>query len=385
MSAPSPHGRAADDASSHTARWHPETRAVVSGRDTAPGAPLNVPPVLASTFRDSPASHYGRWGNPTWEALEDALGALEGGTAVTFSSGQAAATAVLEGLGPGAVVVHPKGAYTGTRDLLGVLCDLGRIRLRPVDVDDTDEVLAALRGAALVWVESPTNPLLAVADVPRIAEAAAAAGVVSVVDNTFATPVAQQPLRWGATMVVHSATKYVGGHSDLLLGAVVTRDAATRDALVRRRALLGSVPGTLEAFLALRGLRTLPLRFDRQQHTAALLAARLQAHPTVRAVRYPGLPDDPYHERAASQMSGFGAIVSFELAGAPAADALVRAVELVVPTTSLGGVETTVERRARQPGEEAVPPGLLRLSVGIEHPEDLWDDLRRALDVAAAV
>lgn len=365
-------------------RWHPDTRAVVAGRDPSPGAPLNVPPVLASTFRDAASPRYGRWGNPTWEAFEAALGALEGGAAVTFSSGQAATAAVLDGLAPGALVVHPTGAYTGTRELLGRLSAAGRVQLRPIDITDTDVVLDAMQGAQVIWVESPTNPLLGIAEVPRILDAASRRGIVSVVDNTFSTPVAQRPLEWGATMVVHSATKYIGGHSDLLLGAVVTRDEALRDTLVAQRTLHGAVPGTVEAFLALRGLRTLPIRFARQQQSAALLAARLSRHTTVTAVRYPGLPGDPYHARAASHMDGFGAMVSFELPTAAAADALVGVLELVVPTTSLGGVESTIERRSRWPGEDAVPAGLLRLSVGLEHPEDLWEDLSQGLAAAAS-
>jgi cystathionine gamma-synthase len=349
-----------------------------------PGAPLNVPPVLASTFRDAASAHYGREGNPTWEALEEALGALEGGAAVTFSSGQAATASVIDGLAPGAIVVHPTGAYTGTRDLLTGYAAAGRLLLRPVDITDTDAVLAALPGASLVWIESPTNPLLGIAEVARIVEAADAAGVVSVVDNTFATPIAQRPLEWGATLVVHSATKYIGGHSDLLLGAVVAADRARREELVRHRTVHGNVPGTLEAFLALRGLRTLPVRFARQQDSAGYVAERLHAHRAVTGVRYPGLADDPHHRRAAAQMSGFGAMVSFEVENAAVADALVAALDLVVPTTSLGGVESTIERRSRWPGESAVPEGLLRLSVGLEHPDDLWSDLTRALSAAAS-
>lgn len=367
------------------AGWHPDTLAVAAGRDPSPGAPMNVPPVLTSTFRDGAEPRYGRWGNPTWAAFESALGALEGGVAVAFASGQAATAAVVDGLPGGAVVVHPTGAYSGTRELLGLLEEAGRVCLRPVDVTDTDAVLGALDGAAMVWIESPTNPLLGIAEVPRIVTAATEHGVVSVVDNTFATPIAQRPLSWGATMVVHSATKYLGGHSDLLLGAVVARDDALRDRFVRHRTLHGSIPGTVETFLALRGLRTLPIRFARQQETAALLAERLAAHPAVTAVRYPGLTDDPWHARARAQMTGFGAMVSFDLPAASHADALVRAVELIVPTTSLGGVETTIERRGRWPGEEAVPEGLLRLSVGLEHPDDLWADLSQALVVAASV
>lgn len=345
---------------------------------------MNVPPVLASTFRDGISPHYGRWGNPTWEALESTIGALEGGQAVTFSSGQAAIAAVLDALPAGAVVVYPTAAYAGTRQLLGLLAEAGRLRLRPVDITDTDAVVAALPGAAMMWIESPTNPLLGIAEVPRIIEAADAAGAQSVVDNTFATPISQRPLEWGADLVVHSATKYIGGHSDLLLGAVVARDGARREFLTHHRTLHGSVPGTVEAFLALRGLRTLPIRFARQQETAALLAERLHAHPAVTVVRYPGLAGDPHHARAATQMRGFGAMVSFELPSADAADRLIGALELAVPTTSLGGVETTVERRSRWPGEERVPPGLLRLSVGLEHPDDLWDDLSRGLEAATS-
>jgi cystathionine gamma-synthase len=178
---------------------------------------------------------------------------------------------------------------------------------------------------------------------------------------------------------VHSATKYLGGHSDLLLGAVVTTDRHRRDTLVECRTLHGAIPGVMEAYLALRGLRTLPVRLARQQDTAALLAGRLARHPRVTCVRYPGLPGDPCHERAAAQMRGFGAIVSFEVADASAADQLTSALRLIVGGTSLGGVETTIDRRSRWPGEEHVPPGLLRLSVGLEHPDELWADLEDAL------
>jgi cystathionine gamma-synthase len=339
---------------------------------------MNVPPVLASTYRDGGPLQYGRWGNPTWAALEETIGALEGGGAVTFSSGQAAVAALLDALSPGAVVVHPTGAYTGTRALLGELAMSGRLRLRPVDVTDTEATLAALRGADLAWLESPTNPLLGVAELPRLLEACGALGIPGVVDNTFATPVLQRPLEWGAAAVVHSATKYIGGHSDLLLGAVVTADEERRSALVSHRTIHGAIPGSFEAYLALRGLRTLSVRFARQQETAQQLAERLAAHPAVVRVRYPGLASDPFHDRALAHMDGFGAIVSFEMASAERADSVVGAVELVVATTSLGGVETTIERRGRWPGEDA-PEGLLRLSVGLEHVEDLWDDLSVAL------
>jgi cystathionine gamma-synthase len=291
--------------------------------------------------------------------------------------------ALVESVDVGATVAFPVDAYLGTRGLLRGLESSGRIRLQPVDVTDTDAVLGTLSSTDLLWLESPTNPLLGIAEVPVILAAASAAGVTTVVDNTFATPLLQQPLAWGASAVVHSATKYLGGHSDLLLGAVVTADEDLRASLVAHRTLHGAIPGVMEAFLALRGLRTLPQRFAEQQRTAQELAERLANHPRVTRVRYPGLPGDPHHKRARAHMNGFGAMVSFEVADADTADRLTAALRLVVGGTSLGGVETTIDRRSRWPGEEAVPAGLLRLSVGLEHPEDLWDDLAHALDAVS--
>lgn len=361
--------------------WHPETVAVASGRDRVPGAPLNVPPTFASTYRDGGPIGYGRWDNPTWQAFEQVLGALEGGHAVAFGSGQAAVTAILAELPPAATVTLPADCYLGTRGLLADLERAGRVHLRWVDVTDTGAVLEALDATDLLWLESPTNPLLGVVELPRVLGAARRAGVAAVVDNTFATPLLQQPLAWGAAAVLHSATKYLGGHSDLLLGAVVTSEERHR-ALVQRRTLEGAIPGVMEAYLALRGVRTLPVRFARQQESAGRLARRLAGHPGVVSVRYPGLPGDRHHERARAQMSGFGAIVSFEVADSGAADRLVASLRLVVATTSLGGVESTIDRRNRWPGEEHVPPGLLRLSVGLEHADDLWADLEQALEAS---
>jgi cystathionine gamma-synthase len=334
---------------------------------------------LVSAYRDGGPVSYARSGNPTWSAFEEALGALEGGQAVAFASGQAAIAALVSALPTGATVTTPVGSYLGTRGLLKDLEDRGRLRCRLVEVTDTAQVLASLPSTDMLWLESPTNPMLGVADLPGILQAAAAAGVPAVVDNTFATPLVQQPLRWGARAVVHSATKYIGGHSDLLLGAVVAATEELYGTLVEQRSLGGATPGALEAYLALRGLRTLPVRFARQQAAAQVLAERLASHPAVTRVRYPGLCDDPYHQRARAQMQGFGAIVSFEVASVPAAEKLVASLRLIVPATSLGGVETTIERRNRWPGEEAVPPALLRLSVGLEHPDDLWADLEQGL------
>lgn len=363
----------------------PTTLAVTAGRPRAPGAGLNPPVVLASTYHPGGPALYARDHNPTWTGLEDALGALETGTATVFASGMGAITAVLDTLAPGARVVAADDLYTLTGVHLEVLAEAGRIALTRVDATDTDAVLAACHGADLLWLESPTNPLLQICDLPASIAGAAARGVRVVVDNTFATPLLQRPLELGAAVVVHSATKYIAGHSDVLLGAAVTRDEELLATLRERRTRLGAVPGPLEAYLALRGLRTLPVRLERAQASAAELARRLAAHPCVEAVRYPGLPDDPGHARAAAQMRGFGAMLSFDVAGGEAAaDALCDGVRLVVHTTSLGGVETTIERRAAQAGQEHLPPGLVRMSVGCEHVEDLWADLDAALHASAA-
>jgi cystathionine gamma-synthase len=364
-------------------RWRAQTIAVAAGRDQSPGAPLNVPPTFAATYRDGGEIGYGRFDNPTWSAFERAIGELEGGHAVSFSSGQAASTALLTPLAPGATVVFPQDAYTGTRALLSELEQRGALSLRGVDVTDTDAVLAALQGARVLWLESPTNPMLGVADLPRLLEAARAARAFSIVDNTFATPVLQQPLALGADAVMHSATKYLGGHSDLVMGVVVTANPQRREVLAEHRTMRGSIPGVMEAYLALRGLRTLAVRVREQSATAFELARRLDGDERVGRVRYPGLSSDPGHERAGAQMSAFGGMVSFELPDGGEADRLIGALRLIVGGTSLGGVESTIDRRRRWPGEERVPAGLLRLSVGLEHVEDLWEDLDRALTRSA--
>jgi cystathionine gamma-synthase len=358
----------------------PATVAVQAGREPPrPGAPLGPPVVLTSTYHAGGEVGYARDGNPTWTAFETVLGALEGGEAVTFASGMAAVTAVLDQVPPGGAVVAPSGAYRGTRNLLAELAAAGRLVVREVEVTDTAATLAACDRAALLWVESPTNPLLGVADLPALIDGGHAAGVPVAVDNTFATPLGQRPLAMGADVVVHSATKYLSGHADLLLGAAVAGpDMAA--ALRHRRSLTGAVPGPFETWLALRGLRTLPLRLERAWATAGELARRLATHPAVAAVRYPGLSGDPGHERAAATMRGFGGMISFEVAGgADAAEAVCAGTRLIADATSLGGVETIMERRARWSNEPGTPPGLIRLSVGTEHVEDLWRDLDQAL------
>jgi len=349
------------------------TVAVSVARDPSPGAMLNPPIALVSNFRLTSETdylpNYARTeGTATWQAFEQAVGALEGGRAVAFASGMAAVTAVLEQLPTGAHVVAPDTAYVGVREQLRERADRGRLTYVLLDMSDTAAVVAALDGADLVWAESPANPTLAETDLAAVGEAARAQGVPFVVDNTFATPVLQHPLAIGADFVVHSATKFIGGHSDLLLGVVVTADDGWHDRLVLTRTVYGGVPGALEAFLALRGLRTLPLRVERGQATAQVLAGRLAQHPAVVRVRYPG----------------FGAMLSFDLADGDAADRACHAVRLIVHATSLGGVETTMERRHKYAGEAHVPPGLIRCSVGLEDPEDLWADLAAALDAALA-
>lgn len=358
------------------------TIAVHGGRpEQVPDAPLSVPPVLASTYVEGGAVGYGRNGNPTWTALEDVVGALEGGRALAFASGMAAVAAVLDLSPEGSVVVAPEVCYSGTSTLFGRLQTQRQFQIRRVDIADTDTTAVALEGATLLWAESPTNPTLTVADLPALFMAARQRGVTICADNTFATPLNQRPLDLGADVVVHSLTKFLAGHADVVLGAAVTRDDATYDRLLEHRTYHGGIPGPAEAWLALRGIRTLHLRVERSQHNAAVLASRLSAHPAVEQVRYPGLPDDPGHERALRQMRGFGAVIAIEIrGGAAAADAVCAATRLWVPATSLGGVESTLERRRRWPEESpAVPESLIRLSVGIEDVEDLWDDLAEAL------
>lgn len=314
--------------------------------------------MLASNFRDG--GDYARThGTETWAALEEAIGALEGGRAVAFASGMAAAAAIVYALAP-RVVVIPTVSYLGVRSLLGEYGAQGHVELRPVDIADTAAVAAAADGADVIWVETPTNPTLDEADLASIAKIASDRAARFVVDSTFATPLLQRPLDSGAAIVLHSGTKFIGGHSDLLIGLCVTNDDDIHDRLLKARTFQGATPGALEAFLALRGLRTMPIRLAEMQRNAAVLVERLRNHPGVVAVRYPGQ----------------GAMVAIIVrGGAASADAVCAGVRVIVPATSLGGVETTIERRQKYTGDAHVDPGLLRLSVGIEDVEDLWADL----------
>lgn len=347
--------------------------------------PVNAPPVLNATFRhadDGTNAYLRNESSDSVRAFEDAVGALEGGTAIAFASGMAAIAAVVEGQRSGATLVVPAAAYSGAVALFAEQQRLGRATVRSVDIVDTDAVLAALDGADLLWLEAMTNPLLGVPDLPALTDAAGQAGVLVAVDATFATPIALRALDLGVDIVMHSATKFLGGHSDLLMGVLIARSASLVTELTTRRRLGGAMPGALECFLALRGVRTLAVRMERAQANAAELARRLSGHPSVTRVRYPGLPDDPGHDRTTRQQSGYGAVISFETTGtAEDAEAVCERVRLVTHATSLGGVESIIERRARYEIDAAcgTPPTLLRLSVGIEHVEDIWADLDQAL------
>ncbi|PID54176.1 MAG: cystathionine gamma-synthase [Micrococcales bacterium] len=354
------------------AGWQPATRVVCAGRPyPEPGAPLNPPVTLTSTYIADGQVGYGRVGNPTWTALEDAVGQLEGGQGLSFASGMAAVHAVLRLVPAGGIVAVPPTCYHGTSQLLAEL----PVTVRRVDLAGATKAQLRNQLAAtdLVWVESPANPTMELIDVPAVAQAAAEAGALCVCDNTFATPLLARPLNDGADVVVHSATKYLSGHSDVLLGVVVAAATPAGQQLHHRlhesRTLMGAVPGPMEAWLALRGLRTLDVRLTRAGESAAELARRLTGHPALERVRYPG----------------FGAMLAVDVrGGAPAAEAMIAALQLWVHATSLGGVESQAERRRRHQEEsDTVPPGLVRLSVGIEDVEDLWADLAAALNVVS--
>jgi cystathionine gamma-synthase len=297
----------------------------------------------------------------------------------------AAIASVFDQLPTGAVVVISEACYQGVSGLALAGVERQRWSVQRVAVDDTAGWVRACGSADLIWLESPSNPLLTVGDLEAICGAERRAGAIVAVDNTFATPLNQRPLELGASVSLHSATKFIGGHSDLLAGVATTGDGALWAALRKSRELTGGTPGTLEAFLAVRGARTLAVRMDRAQQTAMLLAQRLEGHALVTRVRYPGLPSHPTHDTARRVLRGFGTIVSFDLrGGAEVADRVCRQVRLIRHATSLGAVESTIERRAAVPGQGHLPPSLLRLSIGIEDAEDLWLDLEAAMASAAA-
>lgn len=347
---------------------HPETSAITAGRpDTAPDAPLNPPIILSSTYHAGGPVGYGRYGNESWSALEAAIGELEGGATLSFSSGMAAVSAVFSILPIGAPVVASNQGYSGTMGLLNQLHTTGRLEVRFVEITNTEEVIAAMKGVALVWLESPTNPCLDVADLPALITAAKKLGIGVAVDNTFATPLVQKPLIMGADIVMHSVTKFLAGHSDVVLGSLSTNDEALFKRLEESRRFNGSIPGPFEAWLALRGIRSFPVRFRAAESNAKDLVVRLSQHSKITKVRYPG----------------FGAVISFEVDGtAQDAEKVCESSKLITHATSLGGIESLWERRRRWALESpSVPEQLIRLSVGCEHVDDLWEDIQQALTV----
>jgi cystathionine gamma-synthase len=361
--------------------WTPQTWLVAGARNREAGEPLNVAPVFASNFYLPDDRVYSRSdGTPTTDALEALLGGLDGGRALAFASGMAAASVVFQRLAVGARIAVPTDPYHGVAGIVAEGERQGRWSVRRLDQADTAAWVDAVADCDLVWLESPENPLITVADLPAICSTPRPETTIIAVDSTFATPLNQQPLSLGADVVMHSATKFIGGHSDLLAGVLAVARDDLYDEFHERRLLHGASIGAMEAFLTIRGARTLGLRLDRAQANAMELALRLEAHPEIARVRYPGLPSHPTHEVAARFMAGFGAMLSFETTGTgERATAVCERAELVNHATSLGGVESTMERRAAIPGQERIPPTLIRFSVGCEDVEDLWSDLDRAL------
>jgi len=380
----------------------PTTRAVRAGVNTDSAFRAVVPPInLSATYSFARLGEpgefdYSRSGNPTRALLADALSDLEGGAgAVVTASGMGAVTTALHALlPPGGRLVAPFDCYGGSWRLFDALARRGAFELALVDFSDPARVGPALAGGAdLVWIETPSNPLLRITDIAAVSAAAHAAGALVVADNTFCSPVVQRPLELGADVVVHSTTKYINGHSDVVAGAIVAADAERATELAWWANCLGVTGAAFDSYLTLRGLRTLHLRMAKAQANAATLATMLAAHPTVRAVHYPGLPDHPGHDLAARQQDGFGAIVTFEVADAGAAAALVDGLAFYCLAESLGGTESLISHPVSMTHASMTPEaraaagitdGMLRLSVGIEDPPDLVEDLRAGLERAAA-
>ncbi len=389
-----------------------ETLAIHAGQEPDPLTGAVVPPIYqVSTYKQDgvgglrggtiagAASGPGRWiegydysrtANPTRGALEECLAALEGGVrALAFASGMAAEDCLIRAVcRPGDHVLIPHDAYGGTFRLFDKVASMWGVSYHPVPVSDPGAVRDALaaHGARMVWVETPTNQLLSIADLPALAQLAHSAGALLAVDNTFASPYLQQPVALGADAVIHSTTKYIGGHSDVVGGALVVSDAGLAEQLAFLQNATGSAAGPFDAWLTLRGVKTLPVRMDRHCSNAAQVAIMLANHPAVAQVYYPGLADHPGHETAAKQMRGFGGMVSFRHAGgAEAAVAMCGRTRLFTLGESLGGVESLIEHPGRMTHASAagspleVPSDLVRLSVGIENCDDLIEDLRAAL------
>lgn len=356
-----------------------ESQVVAAGRpEKKPDGALNPAIALNSTFHEGGPIGYGRYGNEAWSALEEAISVLEGGKTLIFSSGMAAISSVFSLLPQGAIIVAAENGYQGTTTMLKKMHEAKKLEVRFVNLPNTDEVLKALPGAQMLYLESPTNPAIEVVDLPVVIAAGKKAGSIAVVDSTLATPMVQNPLALGADIALHSVTKYLSGHSDILLGCVVTNNESIFERVEQARRYGGAIPGPFEAWIALRGLRTFALRMQRSQENAMELAKRLEKDPRVLRVRYPGLASDPYHERAKSFMKGFGAMISFEVkADIAQIDKMCNSSTLITNATSLGGVESIWERRRRWATEShTIPENLIRFSVGIENVDDLWSDIQ---------
>ena len=375
-----------------------ETLAIHAGNrpDPSTGA-IMVPIYQTSTYvQDGPLGHkgyeYSRTGNPTRAALEENLAALEGARhGLCFSSGCAATATVLHALSAGDHVVAGDDLYGGTVRLFSQVFSRLGLSFSYVDLSDPEKLTSALREETkLVWLETPTNPMLKVIDIAAIVERSKGSGAIVAVDNTFATPVLQQPLALGADLVVHSTTKYLGGHSDVIGGAILTSDEGLYERLAYLQNAVGAVPGPMDGFLTLRGTKTLAVRMQRHVENAMAIATFLGDHPAVEKVIYPGLESHPQHELAKRQMSGFGGMISVVLSGGyEAAVSMLKAVRVFSCAESLGGVESLIEHPvsmthgavpAAQRAAIGLHDGLVRLSVGIEHIDDLREDLVQALD-----
>jgi len=373
---------------------HPHTQAVHAGGQPDPSTGALSPPLhLATTFQHGPAGEriagfeYQREGNPTQERLETALATLEGGAAaLVYATGMAAMNAMLESVPAGSHILIPAECYGGLRSLATEFLPGRGVRASIVNTSDLSAVENAFReNTRLLWIETPSNPLLAVTDIRAAVALAKSRDCLLVCDNTFATPLLQQPLALGADIVMHSTTKYFGGHSDVMGGSLVfARRDETFEALAHRRHITGATMAPFNAWLTLRGCRSLPARLAWHCRNAGVLATALEAHPAVSGVNYPGLSSHPGHAIARSQMSDFGGMLSFTLRGGrEAALQVAGALKLIVNATSLGGCESLIEHRASVEGPNpSSPQNLLRLSVGLEYADDLLADLTQALDSA---
>ncbi|MFZ3596578.1 cystathionine gamma-synthase [Streptomyces sp. BH104] len=374
-----------------------ETTAIHAGNTADPVTGAVVPPIYqVSTYKQDGVGglrggyEYSRSANPTRTALEENLAALEGGRrGLAFASGLAAEDCLLRTLlGPGDHVVIPNDAYGGTFRLFAKVVTRWGVEFSVADTGDVESVRAAITPLTkAVWVETPSNPLLGITDIAAVAQVAHEAGALLVVDNTFASPYLQQPLALGADVVVHSMTKYMGGHSDVVGGALVVNDDALAEELTFHQNAMGAIAGPFDAWLVLRGIKTLPVRMDRHSENATRVADMLTRHPRVTKVLYPGLPEHPGHEIAAKQMKAFGGMVSFQVEGGEeAAVEVCNRAKLFTLGESLGGVESLVEHPGRMTHASVagsaleVPADLVRLSVGIESVDDLLADLQQALD-----